>query len=430
MLYNRTYIPIREEVKHVKLVLKFYPDLNDSQMSIIEELSFHTTKLYNIANYECKEKGYKNYYILEKELKSNWHKAFLHSHTYQHCLKMLEQDWKSYFACIKDYKKNPQKYKGVPQPPKYKHVEKRKNEIIFTNLAIRRKGTTLLLSLSKHMQKRFEVDSLKVKMPRSFPLPTNARMQQIRIQFDRQRKQWVFLIIYQVEEREIVTNTNIMSIDLGLDNLATITFSHHIDSYIICGRPMKSLNGYINKRMATLQGIRMQQVGSENFKNTKQINDLRNYRHHYMMNYLHKASRTIIQLAQKYDVSTIVVGDIKGIKQENQAKTFVQVPIQKLPTLIDYKAKLDGRSLVYQEESYTSGVSAIDLEPITKKSYNKNRRFKRGLFRSNTGLVIHADVNGSLNIMRKYLKERCTPKLIELVRDNGCVNHPQRIRVA
>jgi putative transposase len=414
----------------VKLALKFYPALNGKQTSIIEELSFHTTKLYNIANYKCREKEYKNYHVLEKELKTNWHKAYLHSHTYQHCLKMVEQDWKSYFASIKDYKENPRKYKGVPHPPAYKHVEKRKNEIIFTNLAIRRRGTSLLLSLSKKMQERFEVDSLKVEIPRSFPLPANARMQQIRIQFDRQRNQWVYLIIYQVDEREKVINTNVMSIDLGLDNLATITFSHHIDSYIICGRSLKSLNGYINKKMASLQGIRMKQVGSENFKNTKQISDLLNYRHDYMMNYLHKASRSIIQLAQKYDVSTIVVGDIREIKQENHSKTFVQVPIQKLPKLIEYKAKLDGRELVYQEESYTSGVSAIDLEPISKKSYNKNRRFKRGLFRTNDGLVIQADVNGSLNIMRKYLKETCTPKLIEMVRDNGCVNHPQRIRVA
>jgi putative transposase len=414
----------------VKLVLKFYPALNEKQMSIIEELSFHTTKLYNIANYECKEKEYKNYHSLEKELKSSWHKAYLHSHTYQHCLKIVEQDWKSYFACIKDYRKNPQKYKGVPQPPKYKHLEKRKNDIIFTNLAIRKRGASLLLSLSKKMQERFEVDCLKVEIPKSFPLPTDAHMQQIKIQYNRQRKQWVFLIIYQVEEKEKIVNTNVMSIDLGLDNLATITFSHHIDSYIICGRSLKSLNGYINKRIASLQGIRMKQVGNESFKNTKQINDLRKYRHDYMMNYLHKASRSIIQLAQKYDVSTIVVGDIKGIKHENHAKTFVQVPIQKLPALIDYKAKLDGRKLVYQEESYTSGVSAIDLEPISNKSYNKNRRYKRGLFRTNGGLVIHADVNGSLNIMRKYLKDTCTPKLIEKVRDNGCVSHPQRIRVA
>ena len=82
----------------MKLVLKFYPRLDEKQMDIIEELSFHTTKLYNIANYECKEKEYKNYNTLEKELKSNWHKNYMHAHTYQQCLKMVEQDWKSYFG--------------------------------------------------------------------------------------------------------------------------------------------------------------------------------------------------------------------------------------------------------------------------------------------------------------------------------------------
>ncbi|MDQ0166969.1 hypothetical protein J2S11_002886 [Bacillus horti] len=35
----------------MRLVAKYYPKLDDQQRSIIEELSFHTTKLYNIANY-------------------------------------------------------------------------------------------------------------------------------------------------------------------------------------------------------------------------------------------------------------------------------------------------------------------------------------------------------------------------------------------
>ncbi|WP_010278067.1 hypothetical protein [Paenibacillus senegalensis] len=52
----------------MRLVAKYYPKLEDQQMSIIEELSFHTTKLYNIANYECREKEYKSYVTLEKEL--------------------------------------------------------------------------------------------------------------------------------------------------------------------------------------------------------------------------------------------------------------------------------------------------------------------------------------------------------------------------
>lgn len=40
---------------------------------------------------------------------------------------------------------------------------------------------------------------------------------------------------------------------------------------------------------------------------------------------------------------------------------------------------------------------------------------------------INADVNGALNILRKYIKG--IPRAIQVARDNGCLNHPLRIRV-
>ena len=74
---------------------------------------------------------------IEKLYQNNWHCDFLHSHTRQQMFKVLEQNWKSYFASIKDFGVNPNKYKGLPKPPKFKNTERNKNEIIFTNLAIR-----------------------------------------------------------------------------------------------------------------------------------------------------------------------------------------------------------------------------------------------------------------------------------------------------
>lgn len=81
-----------------------------------------------------------------------------------------------------------------------------------------------------------------------------------------------------------------------------------------------------------------------------------------------------------------------------------------------------------QNEAYTSGCSALDLEPINKEYYNKNRRVKRGLFVSNNNIKINADVNGSLNILRKY--NECTPRLVEQARDNGFLDNPIRLRIA
>lgn len=126
--------------------------------------------------------------------------------------------------------------------------------------------------------------------------------------------------------------------------------------------------------------------------------------------------------------NTIVIGDFSGVKQQNLAKSFVQIPQQELVDKIKYKAELLGMAVVMQNESYTSGYSALDLEDINKNTYNKSRRIYRGLFKSNKGILINSDVNGSINILRKYLK--CSPKSLIMIMDNGVLDTPIRLRVA
>ena len=71
--------------------------------------------------------------------------------------------------------------------------------------------------------------------------------------------------------------------------------------------------------------------------------------------------------------------------------------------MIRYKDFLQGIRVEEQEESYTSGTSYIDGEQPKKENYDKSRRNKQGLFRSNGGIYINADVNGSYQIMRKKI---------------------------
>lgn len=412
----------------MKLSFKFKPNINSKQLEIIEELSYHTTKLYNIINYALRENGFKNYYNIELEFKNNWHCDFLHSHTRQQMFKVLEQNWKSYFASIKDYEVNPSKYRGVPRPPKFKNVDKNKNEIIFTNLAIRFQDGILKLSLSKAIQRLFEVESLNFEVSNKLQSLINWNsLQQARLSYDKVQKCWCLIVIYNKLGKEN-NNSNIMAIDLGLDNVATLIFKNNEENYLFCGKKLKSVNAYINKKIAYLQSIEMQKCGSDKFKNTKEINRLRRYRNNYINDYLHKVSKNIIDKAMEHEVKKIVIGKLKGIKQDmNYNKSFVQIPIQRLAELIKYKAKLQGIEVKFKEESYTSGCSAFDLEPIDKKHYDKTRRVVRGLFKSSFGLV-NSDVNGSLNILRK--EEKCIPQLVQTMRDKGKCSRPLRIRVA
>jgi IS605 OrfB family transposase len=417
----------------MRLSFKFKPQLNSLQANIIEELSYHTTNLYNIANYDNLNLGVKSYYKMNEIYTSNWHKEFLHSHNYQYCLKVLDQNWKCYFKSIADFKKNPSKYKGIPKPPKYKNLNDRKNEIIFTSAGIRFKNNTLILSLSKAMQLKYGVNSLNFEVSDKLQsLFDWNSLQQAKICWNSSLKEWSIILVYLKEEVILPSDfSNILAIDLGLSNLATMTFLNNEESYIINGKPLKSVNSHINKKIVHLQRISMHMVGSKKHKDTKEITRLRTYRENYVNNYMHKASKIVIELALKHKCETIVIGDIQGIKQNlDYNKTFVQIPMLKLKEMISYKAKLQGIEVILQNEAYTSGCSALDLEVISKLHYNKKRRICRGIFQSNNNFKINSDVNGSLNILRLHTKDTCIPKLIELSRDKGYVNSPIKQRVA
>ncbi len=418
----------------MKLAFKFKPDFSHKQLEIVKELPWHCSKLYNTVNYQINnnEEVKPVYTRLETKFKSNWHTDYLHSHNRQQLLKQLAQDWKSYFNSLKDYNNNPDKYQGQPGPPKFKYLNSNPSEIIFTNLAMRIRNGKLLLSLSKKIKSKYNVKSLKFELPSAVQSIIDLdNLQQIRIKRNNLSDDWYLLIIYKVEPKNKAKGNNIMAIDLGLNNLATLTFKDNTENYIINGKPIKSKNSYFNKEISKLQSIRMKQTSSKQFKNTKKIKQLSIKRKNYITNYLHQASSKIIDITKNHQVSKLIIGDIKQIKQKmNYNKSFVQIPIQRLKELIEYKAKLEGLELITINEAYTSGCSALDLERLNRDNYNKSRRIERGLFKSNIGLTINADVNGSLNIMRKYLNKKCIPELVNQARDNGVVNPPSRLRIA
>ena len=148
-----------------------------------------------------------------------------------------------------------------------------------------------------------------------------------------------------------------------------------------------------------------------------------------MNTYMHKVSKVVIEYAKVNKCGVIVMGALKDIKQGmNYNKNFVQIPLHKLVQKIEYKAKLEGIKVEKISEKYTSGVSALDREEIIKENYNKKRRISRGIFVTNRGIKINADINGSLNILRKYIKKSSLNQ--EIVMDRGLEQRPLKKRVA
>ena len=92
--------------------------------------------------------------------------------------------------------------------------------------------------------------------------------------------------------------------------------------------------------------------------------------------------------------------------------------------MLKYKCELEGINFITTEESYTSGTSLLDDELPIKSNYNKSRRIKRGLFKSNNGTFINADVNGACQIIKKVFPKAFVDGI------EGVALHPVRLNLA
>ena len=133
----------------------------------------------------------------------------------------------------------------------------------------------------------------------------------------------------------------------------------------------------------------------------------------------------------RYGIGNIVVGYNKGWKDsinfnKKDSQAFVYIPYEKLIDYLKYKCETAGIRFILNEESYTSKCDALALEPICKHEKYQGRRIKRGLFRSSTGKIINADVNGALNIMRKVVGDS---ECITRIADSGRLFRPIRVNV-
>lgn len=381
------------EYKTIKLKIKptneHYTKLND--------LTYKANNLYNHANFIIRQnflnnKGEKGKFLNSSTLTKMYCKAKNHgkeefSHSYYALptktsvvlLRTLEQNWKSFFALCKNKNLN-----ARPKPPKYKSKGDRYS-YSFTNQQIKN-----------------GLDSITI-CQRSLNITLNLPYKNLQ-QIEVKPKQGYILLnaIYreEVEDKlpEEAPLNNIMGIDLGLNNLAAITFSNKENSYLINGKGLKSKNLYFNYKISKLQSV----IKKRNNKYTSnQIKALYDKRDNCMMDYLHKASRRIVELALENNIDTVVIGHNVNQKQQCKLKHFVQIPIFRLIPLLKYKLNKEGIHLVEVEESYTSGTSYLDKEQPTKTNYKPSRRTNRGLLVSNQGIKINADINGSKQIIKK-----------------------------
>jgi len=141
----------------------------------------------------------------------------------------------------------------------------------------------------------------------------------------------------------------------------------------------------------------------------------------------------VVNWLVKHNIGTLIIGKNDGWKTsinigKRNNQNFVQLPHTKLINLIKYKFEQENGLVVVYEESYTSKASALDLDVLPK--YRKNsqqkplfsgKRIKRGLYKTLKGLLINADINGALNIIRKVAKNSLDDLVLDKQFVHNCV---------
>jgi putative transposase len=380
----------------MQLVEQHRIDRHDPRFAAIDAATFASKHLYNAAMY-LKRQTYifENHRIisssaLDKQMQPTAEYKALPAKVAQWVLKQVCAAWDSYFATMAAWIEHPEKFKGHPKLPKYLAKDGR-NLLVFTDQAISR-----------------DPKNAGWVVPSGVPIRvatkhTHAEIAQVRLV--PKSTHFVVGVVYEREPDPAPTldPTLIASIDLGVNVLAAITANQPgFTPLLVNGRPLKRCNQWYNKRRAKLQA----QLPRDQFSSCA-LDAITDKRHRVITYYLHSTSRAIINLLIQRGIGTLVIGKNDGWKQKvnlgkRNNQTFVMIPHARFIEMLTYKAALVGIQVVTIEESYTSKCSFLDNEPIQHHNRYLGKRAKRGLFVASTGQPIHADINGSLNILRRY----------------------------
>ena len=396
-------------------------NLPEEYKIVLGLITYHSGKLWNEANYLIKHNLAKpNYMDLYNKLKDkSIHLKSLHSRSAQIVLDELSRAWNNYVKFLE----NPEKFKkkGIKKvnPPNYVNKKLPHRVVIWDKTGFKIFDTKIRLSLSSHLRnflkKNFGIDIKYLWIDTKLKQLKNLKVLNIQIVPYKVYNHISFklVIIYEKLIRSVkpIKNGKVMAIDYGVSNFATCVVEGIPVSYIIDGRGLKTLLRKKLKKIYNLQkrldnlkkkGSPIKQIELKLHRLWKSVNNL-------IRDYAHKVSNLIVKLAQKYEVGTIVIGNIQKSKnKENNLPDLVNqmfklMPHGKVSKYLEYKLKEVGVKLKLINESYTSVADSCDRNAgVNQQNKGNGRRIKRGLFYSPIVGIINADVNGARNILRKF----------------------------
>jgi len=206
-----------------------------------------------------------------------------------------------------------------------------------------------------------------------------------------------------------------VGIDLGINNFAALAYEDgHSELYPL--NCLKQDDYYFSKRIA--------RCDDPNSEQTTRLNRKKSARRTH---YFHTLSKYIVQRSVEEDVGTIVIGDLSGIREDDEngeAKNWGSHAnldlhswaFDRFTELLTYKAEMRGITVEEVPERDTSKSCSCCGR---KREAN---RVERGLYVCDEcGTTANADVNGAENIRQKVSPS--SPSL-SVNRSNGWLAQP------
>lgn len=322
----------------------------------------------------------------------------------QQTIKKVDEAYKSFFS-------NPTDNRHLPR---YQRVEKynlifQKNSFKVTDC---KEGMSKLrLSLGNSMKKQMKAENEETFLSYKVPSRILRGKQVVEVELVpsqyKTNDSYQLIAKYKIDVPDVMSTENLKkaSIDLGVVNLVTL-FSPCLSTPIIySGKALTGMNKVYNQCIDNLKSYIKTNCNQDS---CHKLENLWTNRSNRIKDFFHRIAASVIDYCKQYDIKELIIGYNTNWKKSinigraNNRK-FCEIPYRKLVSMLFDKGQKAGIKVVENEESYTSKCDALGLEDIYRQEKYMGRREKRGLFASSVGVLINADVNGAINIMRKHV---------------------------
>ena len=364
-----------------------------------------------LPDYKRSDSGFIPYARLDELLKKTSnpdYRSGLPIHVAQYVLKDVTGSIKSFFEAKKKYAEDPSLFTGEPQLPRYRRKKSVSGFTASNQLCVIRqnkKGNFYL---------RFPKTSAVLNLGRKLP---DGVLKEVHFTPHNNIFE-IGLVFDDGEEMPALPEpSRIAAVDIGVANIMAVVNNCGLPSLLYKGGKAKSINHWYNKEIARMQSAQTKHTGQKYVPSTE-YNNVVNWRNNSIRDLFRKMAFNFVKWCVENRIDTVVVGENKGWKQEvdmgdRENQNFVQLPFDKLKRYIEHNCAKKGIRVSFPEESYTSKASFTDEDdiPVYVKGDSTRYMFSgvrgegryRWKYRSKkTGLIIHSDLNGAANILRKH----------------------------